>query len=100
MSIETCYAILPNKLFLAYDQSIGCADTDDPADFAAVLPCTVTRKDRSSVTVVVPAVLDPAMLYQRHCLVIGKNMTIRRPATIQDIELLGSSSVITAAFSR
>jgi hypothetical protein len=95
MSIEQCYASLPDKLLLAYDDATGCADTDDPADWAAIIPCVLMRKDRSTVQLIIPTPLDPAMMIDRHCVVIGRNSTRRRSGTVYEVDLLGSSSLVT-----
>jgi hypothetical protein len=95
MSVETCYAMLPDKLLLAYDDATGCADTDDPADWAAIIPCAIIRKDRSTVQLTIPTLLDPGMMIDRHCVVIGRNSTRRRSGTVYEVDLLGASSLVT-----
>lgn len=95
MSIEQCYSALPDRLLLAYADAIGCADTDEPADWAAIIPAVIVRKDRSTVQLTVPTPLDPGMLIDRICVVIGRNSTRRRSGTIYDLDLLGQSSLVT-----
>lgn len=95
MSFETCYAMLPDRLLLAYKEATGCADTDDPADWAAIISCVILHKDRSTVQLTVPTPLDPGMMIDRHCVVIGRNSTRRRSGTVYEIDLLGASSLVT-----
>lgn len=95
MSIELCYSALPDRLLIARKDASGCPETDNPDDWAATIPGVILRKDRSSLQITIPTPLDPGMLIDRHCVVIGRNSTRRRSGTIFEIDLLGQSSLVT-----